>query len=124
MSGNLQDKEVRNIRLFLSKEISRISSMLAKKNLSSGKLTDADVRESLQKQKTELKNSRSKLIDSFQTKKLQVMSSQWKKVVSDLTDEKLVANLIAGDGIQILGIEELARKTTKKRNESDNKTKV
>lgn len=119
-----QEKEVRNVRLFLSREISKISSMLMKANLGTIRQSDAEVREILVKQKNQLIASRSKLVDNFQAKKLQVMSNQWAKIISDISDDKTMNGFISSGNSQILNIQELGRKTVRRKSKenSDNES--
>lgn len=119
-----QEKEVRNVRLFLSREISKISSMLMKANLGTIRQSDAEVREMLVKQKNQLIASRSKLLDNFQAKKLQVMSNQWTKIINDISDDKTMNGFIASGNSQILNIQELGRKTVRRKSKenSDNES--
>jgi cell division FtsZ-interacting protein ZapD len=106
---NLKEKEVRNVRLFLTKAISKITAMLKKKNLSSELVSD------LLKQQADLIRVREKLVSRFELKKLESFTSQWKKTISELTDDKVLSKLISGEGIEIATVEDIGSKNVKKR---------
>jgi K+-sensing histidine kinase KdpD len=109
MKTNLPDREVRNVRRFLTQSVAQINSMLKKSNLSS------EARAELIKQKTELIKSREKLILRFEAKKTEIYSNQWRKTILELSDEKAVSSLIVGQANPILSIAELSERNVPKK---------
>lgn len=109
MKNLLPDREIRNVRRFLTQSISQITALLRKSNLST------EAKSELTKQKLDLIRSREKLISKYEMKKTEVMTAQWKKTVQELADEKIISNLIVGQSTPILSILELSERNLSKK---------
>lgn len=109
MKTLLKEREVRNIRRFLTQSIGKINVMLKKSTLSSQEKSN------FVKQKEDMIKSRENLISLFESKKAELYASQWKKTILELGDEKVVSSLMVGQGTPILSIAELSERNSPKK---------
>ncbi len=109
MKNSLPDREIRNVRRFLTQSISQITVMLRKSNLST------ETKVELTKQKLDLIRSREKLILKYEMKKAELLAAQWKKTIQELSDEKIISNLIVAQASPVLSVLELSERNTSKK---------
>jgi hypothetical protein len=80
-------EEIRNIRLFLSAKIKEIDGVLKQKNLS------PEVAANFRKSKMDLIRSRRDLVSKYKDKKRNLLESQCKRLVLELSDKSILESL-------------------------------